>query len=77
MDVEIEGMNIKNTSVSNPTNHVIKKAISGAYIHDLRRFLFNEKFYWKKWRIEHLKKAKGNTYPTHGSSIKKTFHSTK
>ena len=49
-------------------HHVLGEIIhcDAAYIHDLRRFLFDEKFYWKKWRIKHLKKAKGNTYPTHG-----------
>ncbi len=40
----------------------------GAYIHDLRDgYLFNEENgYWNMWRLKHLEKEDGNTYPTHG-----------
>ena len=38
----------------------------GAYIHDLRFLNFDEKAYWKMWRLKHLEKTNGNTYPTHG-----------
>lgn len=38
----------------------------GAYIHDLRWLNFDEKGYWKMWRLKHLEKEDGNTYPTHG-----------
>jgi len=40
----------------------------GAYIHDLRDgYLFNEENgYWNMWRLKHLAKEDGNTYPTHG-----------
>ncbi|MCK4919462.1 MAG: Gfo/Idh/MocA family oxidoreductase [Bacteroidales bacterium] len=38
----------------------------GAYIHDLRGHNFNEDGYWNMWRLKHLEKTDGNTYPTHG-----------
>jgi hypothetical protein len=38
----------------------------GAYIHDLRFLLFDENGYWDMWRLKHLEKTDGNTYPTHG-----------
>ncbi len=39
----------------------------GAYIHDLRWLNFDEETgYWNMWRLKHLEKADGNTYPTHG-----------
>lgn len=39
----------------------------GAYIHDLRGLNFNDSTgYWNMWRLEHLAKTDGNTYPTHG-----------
>ena len=38
----------------------------GAYIHDLRFLNFDEKGYWDMWRLKHLEKEDGNTYPTHG-----------
>jgi predicted dehydrogenase len=38
----------------------------GAYIHDLRFLNFDEKAYWNMWRLKHLEKSDGNTYPTHG-----------
>jgi hypothetical protein len=38
----------------------------GAYIHDLRFLNFDEKGYWNMWRLKHLEKKDGNTYPTHG-----------
>jgi len=38
----------------------------GAYIHDLRALLFDEEGYWDMWRLHHLEKTDGNTYPTHG-----------
>lgn len=38
----------------------------GAYIHDLRWLNFDEKGYWNMWRLKHLEKEDGNTYPTHG-----------
>lgn len=37
----------------------------GAYIHDLRRLNFSD-YYWDQWRLKHLEKRDGNTYPTHG-----------
>lgn len=39
----------------------------GAYIHDLRFLNFREENgYWNMWRLKHLEKEDGNTYPTHG-----------
>jgi hypothetical protein len=38
----------------------------GAYIHNLRFLNFDEKGYWNMWRLKHLEKSNGNTYPTHG-----------
>ena len=38
----------------------------GAYIHDLRWLNFDEDGYWNMWRLKHLEKEDGNTYPTHG-----------
>ncbi len=39
----------------------------GAYIHDLRWLNFEEnRGYWNMWRLKHLEKTDGNTYPTHG-----------
>jgi len=39
----------------------------GAYIHDLRWLNFDEENgYWNMWRLGHLEKNDGNTYPTHG-----------
>lgn len=39
----------------------------GAYIHDLRWLNFKEDGgYWNMWRLKHLEKEDGNTYPTHG-----------
>jgi len=39
----------------------------GAYIHDLRFLNFNDTTgYWNMWRLKHLEKSDGNTYPTHG-----------
>jgi predicted dehydrogenase len=39
----------------------------GAYIHDLRWLNFMEEGgYWNMWRLKHLEKEDGNTYPTHG-----------
>lgn len=39
----------------------------GAYIHDLRWLNFNDTTgYWNMWRLKHLEKEDGNTYPTHG-----------
>lgn len=39
----------------------------GAYIHDLRWLNFNDSTgYWNMWRLNHLEKEDGNTYPTHG-----------
>ena len=38
----------------------------GAYIHDLRFLNFDEQGYWNMWRLKHLEKTDGNTYPTHG-----------
>lgn len=38
----------------------------GAYIHDLRFLNFDENGYWDMWRLKHLEKTDGNTYPTHG-----------
>lgn len=39
----------------------------GAYIHDLRWLNFMEEGgYWNMWRLKHLEKENGNTYPTHG-----------
>jgi predicted dehydrogenase len=39
----------------------------GAYIHDLRESLFNEKDgYWNMWRLRHNQHRNANLYPTHG-----------
>jgi len=39
----------------------------GAYIHDLRWLNFDDTTgYWNMWRLKHLEKTDGNTYPTHG-----------
>ncbi len=42
----------------------------GAYIHDLRAFLFAEKgeplHYWDMWRLKHNAKKDGALYPMHG-----------
>ena len=39
----------------------------GAYIHDLRWLNFDDSTgYWNMWRLKHLEKSDGNTYPTHG-----------
>ena len=39
----------------------------GAYLHDLRKLNFNDTSgYWNMWRLDHLEKNDGNTYPTHG-----------
>lgn len=39
----------------------------GAYIHDLKYLLFDEKTgYWDMWRLKHNEKENGNLYPTHG-----------
>ena len=38
----------------------------GAYIHDLRWLNFDTNGYWNMWRLKHLEKEDGNTYPTHG-----------
>lgn len=46
---------------------VIKHA-EGAYIHDLRRKMFDDSLYgyWNMWRLRKLMTTNGNTYPTHG-----------
>ncbi|HNS30627.1 MAG TPA: Gfo/Idh/MocA family oxidoreductase [Tenuifilaceae bacterium] len=42
----------------------------GAYIHDLRAYLFAEKgeplHYWDMWRLKHNEKKSGALYPMHG-----------
>jgi len=39
----------------------------GAYIHDLRKSMFNETDgYWEMWRLGHNEKRDANLYPTHG-----------
>ncbi len=39
----------------------------GAYIHDLRRGLFQEENgYWDMWRLRHNENRNANLYPTHG-----------
>ncbi|MFH0758597.1 MAG: Gfo/Idh/MocA family oxidoreductase [Bacteroidota bacterium] len=39
----------------------------GAYIHDLRASIFNEKDgYWEMWRLRHNENRNANLYPTHG-----------
>ncbi len=39
----------------------------GAYIHDLREGIFNEKDgYWNMWRLRHNETRNANLYPTHG-----------
>ncbi len=41
--------------------------VEGAYIHDLRENLFNEKDgYWHMWRLRHNENRNANLYPTHG-----------
>lgn len=39
----------------------------GAYIHDLRKGVFNEENgYWNMWRLRHNETRNANLYPTHG-----------
>lgn len=38
----------------------------GAYIHDLREYLFSPTKYWDYWRLKHNTENEGNLYPTHG-----------
>jgi predicted dehydrogenase len=39
----------------------------GAYIHDLRKGVFNEtNGYWEMWRLRHNQQRNANLYPTHG-----------
>ena len=39
----------------------------GAYIHDLRQGMYNEKNgYWEMWRLRHNETRNANLYPTHG-----------
>ena len=39
----------------------------GAYIHDLRQGMYNEKTgYWEMWRLRHNETRNANLYPTHG-----------
>jgi len=39
----------------------------GAYIHDLRKGVFNEENgYWDMWRLRHNETRNANLYPTHG-----------
>ena len=39
----------------------------GAYIHDLRKGIYNEKNgYWEMWRLRHNETRNANLYPTHG-----------
>ena len=39
----------------------------GAYIHDLRKGVFNEENgYWEMWRLRHNEERNANLYPTHG-----------
>jgi len=39
----------------------------GAYIHDLRKGIFNEETgYWEMWRLRHNETRNANLYPTHG-----------
>ncbi|MEZ5016329.1 MAG: Gfo/Idh/MocA family oxidoreductase [Flavipsychrobacter sp.] len=38
----------------------------GAYLHDLRKHLIDEKNYYNQWRIKEHEKHNGNLYPTHG-----------
>lgn len=41
--------------------------VEGAYIHDLRWLLFDEKSgYWDMWRLKYNTDHTGNPYPTHG-----------
>ncbi len=59
---EITTLNMAQKGVFGEINHV-----EGAYIHDLRWLNFDEKNgYWNMWRLKHLEKTDGNTYPTHG-----------
>ena len=39
----------------------------GAYIHDLRKSMYNEEDgYWEMWRLRHNEARNANLYPTHG-----------
>ena len=38
----------------------------GAYIHDLRSYMFEDQAYYQNWRLEHNAAHTGNPYPTHG-----------
>ncbi len=40
--------------------------LEGAYIHDLKELLFDEKGYWNMWRLRYHEQKNGNLYPTHG-----------
>jgi predicted dehydrogenase len=38
----------------------------GAYLHDLRALLIDEKYYENQWRVKHHETRDGNLYTTHG-----------
>ncbi len=38
----------------------------GAYLHDLRALLIDEKYYENQWRVKHHESRDGNLYTTHG-----------
>lgn len=58
---ELWVLNMVNQGVFGDLTHA-----EGAYIHDLRIHLLDEKYYEDQWRIKHHLKKDGNFYTTHG-----------
>lgn len=54
-------LNMVNQGVFGDLTHA-----EGAYIHDLRKHLLDEKYYEDQWRIKHHVQKNGNFYTTHG-----------
>ncbi len=58
---ELWVLNMINQGVFGDLTHA-----EGAYIHDLRKHLLDEKYYENQWRIKHHLTKDGNFYTTHG-----------
>lgn len=58
---ELWVLNMVNQGVFGDLTHA-----EGAYIHDLRKHLLDEKYYEDQWRIKHHLNKDGNFYTTHG-----------
>lgn len=58
---ELWVLNMVNKGVFGDITHA-----EGAYIHDLRKHLLDEKYYENQWRIKHHLNKDGNFYTTHG-----------